>query len=354
MPVEPLDQLYTAVARKILSETIHVKKGDAVTIEAWDNGIPFARRAVAEARAMGCTAILILEDEAAYVEGVRRAPKEAIGVMGKNEYGLLAATDAYIFIPGQALGVYSRTLKPEELADSTRYNSSWYDAAAKAGLRGARLTFGYVGEDLAKLLGKRIDDITRAQLKASLIDFRKIGALVRVVSPLMADGTVANLRSGNSSLKFILKGELEVNDGIIDSTDLKTGNNMHYALPGLATKEVDPGSADGHVTLTDSLTKYGVLPHAELEFRRGKLVAWRSEDSAKIKRLVSALPPEKRTLKVVGMGFHPTFGYGYGQDRFVGGAVTLGGFGFTGLVKRGTLSFGTSKVLDRGKLTHLR
>ena len=48
-----LDQLYTKVARKVLTETLQVKKGDSVTVETWDNGLPFARRALAEARVMG-------------------------------------------------------------------------------------------------------------------------------------------------------------------------------------------------------------------------------------------------------------------------------------------------------------
>jgi leucyl aminopeptidase (aminopeptidase T) len=344
-----LDLLYIKVAKKALRETLHVKKGDAVTVEAWDNGLAFARHAVAEARAMGCTAVMIYENEAAYVEGVRRAPKDAVGKMGKNEYNLLAGTDAYIFVPGQALGAYSKTLKPGELADSTRYNSSWYDAAAKAGLRGARLTFGYVGKDLAKLLGKKVDDVVRAQLSAALVDFAKIAEAEGRVSPLLVDGRTAVLKSGQSTLRFRLKGALELEDGIVDENDLKTENNMTYLPPGLITKEIDPASANGKVTLTDTLTKFGVMPHAELEFKDGTLVAGTSEDG-KVQKLMDAVAPEKRRLTVFGLGFNPTLGYGFGQDRFVRGSLILGGFGFTGLVKKGSLSVGRSTILDQGRL----
>jgi leucyl aminopeptidase (aminopeptidase T) len=349
MPDSQLDLLYTKVAKKALKETLHVKKGDAVTIEAWDNGLAFARHAVADARAMGCTAILIYENEAAYVEGVRRAPKDAIGKMGKNEYNLLAGTDAYIFVPGQALGAFSKTLKPGELADSTRYNSSWYDAAAKAGLRGARLTFGYVGKDLARLLGKKVEDVVRAQLKAALVDFAKIGEAQRRVSPLLVDGGRAVLKSGQSVLRFKLKGELALEDGVVDANDLKTKENMTYLPPGLVSKEVESASANGKVTLTDTLTKFGVMPHAELEFRDGILVAGRSDDG-KVQKLMDAVAPEKRRLTILGLGFNQALGYGYGQDRFVKGALILGGFGFTGLVKKGSLSVGRSTILDQGRL----
>ena len=349
MPDHQLDSLCAKVARKTLKETLHVKKGDAVTVEAWDNGLLFAKHAVAEARAMGCTAVMIYENEAAYVEGVRRAPKDAVGKMGKNEYGLLAETDAYIFIPGQVLGAYSKTLKPDEQANSTRYNSSWYDAAAKAGLRGARLTFGYVGKDLARLLGKKVEDVVRAQLSAALVDFAKVANAEGLITPLLVDGRTATLKSGATTLRFKLKGDLTAEDGVVDEDDLKSENNMTYLPPGLVTKGVDPASAEGRVTLTDTLTKYGVLPEAELEFRGGVIVAAKSGDG-RLQKLLDAVAPEKRRLTLFGIGFNPVLGFGYGQDRFVKGSITLAGFGFTGLVKKGSLSIGKSAIMDQGRL----
>ena len=344
MPSESLDTLYTKVVRKILTETLHVQKGESVTVEAWDNGLPFARRALAEARAMGCRAILVYEDERAYVEGVRRAPRDSIGVMGKNEFGMLAGTDAYIFVPGQALGLYSKTLKPEEREGSTRYNSSWYEAATKAGLRGARLTFGYVGRDMARLLGKTVEDVVRVQLRAALVDYNEIEGYARRMSPPLVDGADADLRSGKNELKFTLKGELEIEDGIVDDGDRKAGYNMTYVPPGYVTKEVDPQSANGRVTLRDTLTKYGVIRVAELEFRDGVLVKWKSEDGTELGKLVGALAPEKRRLTLVGIGLNPALKFGYGQDRFVRGAVTLAGFGFTGSVGRESLDLGSSRI----------
>jgi len=344
MPSQSLDALYTKVVRKILTETLKVQKGESVTVEAWDNGLPFARRALAEARAMGCRAILVYEDEKAYVEGVRRAPKDSVGMMGKNEYGMLAGTDAYIFVPGQALGPYSKTLKPEERETSTRYNSSWYEAAEKAGLRGARLTFGYVGRDMARFLGKTVEDVAGRQLKAALVDYDEIAGYARKFSPLLADGAKASLRSGKDELEFTLKGDLEIEDGIVDDEDKKTGYNMTYAPPGFVAKGVDPQSANGKVVLADSLTKFGVVHRAELEFRDGELVGWKSDDGAKLKNIVGALAPEKRRLTLLTIGLNPALGYGYGQDRFVRGAVTLAGFGFTAVVSRGSLMVGSAKV----------
>ena len=281
---------------------------------------------------------------------MRRAPEDSVGLMGKNEYGLLSGSDAYIFVPGQALGAYSRTLKPKERERSTRYNSSWYEAAEKAGLRGARLSFGYVGKDLARLLGKKVQDVVRAQLRAALVDYGQISRWAGEVSPLFSDGAEAELGTGGSSLTFSLRGELVVEDGLVDEQDRKTGNNMTYVPPGLVSKEVDPQSANGSVVTTDTLTEYGVIPRAKLEFQEGRLVAWESADRAKMKKLIDSLSPDKRRLKLTTVGLNPELGYGTGQDRFVRGSVTLGGFGLRAQVKKGTLKVAGSGVVSSGRL----
>ena len=349
MPSDSLDQLYTKVARKVLTETLQVKKGDSVTVETWDNGLPFARKTLAEARALGCTGIMIYEDEWAYVEGVRRAPADVLGTMGKNEYALLSGTDSYIFIPGQALGSISRTLKPAERTKSTRYNSSWYEAAEKAGLKGARLSFGYVGRDLARALGRRVEDVVRAQLRAALPDYGEISRAAEKIAPHFSDGAAVQVGSGKFTLEFSLKGELTVEDGMVDDRDKATGNNMTYVPPGFVSKEVDPESANGTLVVTDSLTDFGVVPKAKLEFKDGRVVSWRSESEATMKKVFDSVSPEDRRLRLLVMGLNPALGYGNGQDRFVEGALNLSGFGFRGLVKRGDLKVDGKSVATAGR-----
>ena len=343
--------LYRKVARKVLSETLHVKKGEALTVEAWNNGVEFGRIVVAEARAIGCTAVMLFEDEDAHVEGVRRSPSDMVGLMGKNEYNLLAGTDAYVFIPGQALAAYSRTLSPAEQANSTRYNSSWYDAAKAARLRGARLTFGYVGRDMARMLGRDIDDIVRSQLMAALTDYGEISQTATALSSTLSDGTNVELDSQGATLRFALKGALTVDDGIVDEKDLAIGNNMAYIPPGLVTKGVDPDSVEGKLKVSRTLTKYGVLGGAELEFKGGRLMRWKSREGTKLRKLLTSVPEDKRRLSLLGVGINPVLNYGFGQDRFVRGAVTLGGLGFNALMRGSSLSIGGRLTLSRGTLT---
>jgi len=345
-----LSSLYARVAKKVLRESLSVKKGEAVTVEAWNNGIDFARVVVAEARTMGCTAVLVLEDEDAYVEGVRRSPKDAIGLMGRNEYGLLEGTDAYVFIPGPLLATYQTRVDPQLMSKSTRYNSSWYDAAEKAKLRGARLTFGYIGEEMAGLTGRTVQQLTEKQLNAALVDFEDISVTARKLSSILADGSETSLFTGGSHLEATLKGETAIEDGAVSPQDVKSGNSMTYVPPGFVSKEVDPGSATGTLKISKSVTKLGLLKDAKLTFEEGKLVAWQSKDMPMLNQLVEAVPEEERKLTVLIVGINPRMDYLFGQDRMVAGAVNVGGFGFTACMRGADLTVGGRKVVTGGKL----
>jgi leucyl aminopeptidase (aminopeptidase T) len=349
--LSPDDALYDKVARKIISETLRMKKGETLTIESWNNGLPFARRLVVEAKRIGAIPVVVFEDESAYIEGVKVSPKDSLGSMGRHEFGLLAGSDAYVFIPGPPIGAYSPRLSRQEVADSTKYNRSWYEAAEKAGLRGARLPYGYVGKEYARLIRKRPEEVVRNQLRAALADFSSISASGRAIGQALPDGAQGTLVTPGGKLEFALRGELEIQDGVVDEGDVAGGYNMAYVPPGYLSKEVDPASVRGTVALSPAVTRLGLLTDAKLEFEGGKLVGWKSRGSSKtLAALVEAVQPERRVLSFVTLGLNPLMRYENGQDRMVSGAIGLGGFGFTGTVKSGSLSVGGRALVQKGKL----
>ena len=347
----PEEALYQKAARKVISETLRMKKGETLTIETWNNGLQFARHLVLEARRIGVIPVVIMEDESAYIEGVKVTPKDIIGTMGRHEYGLLAGSDAYVFIPGTLLGPYPPRLSRQEIADSTKYNASWYEAAEKARLRGARLGFGYISKEYAKLYGKRMEDIVSHQLKAVLAEFPSISASGKSIGQTMQDGAEVTLLTSGGKLELTLKGDLTVEDGVVDEGDIAGGYNMTYLPPGNVSRQVDPTTVRGTVTLSPSVTRLGLLKDAKLEFEGGKLVRWRSKSSPKmLKSLVEAVERDKRTVSSIAVGINPLMKYENGQDRMVSGAIALGGFGFQGVVRTGTLSVKGRTLVSKGKL----
>src|SRR5487761_524722 len=131
-------KLYSEVAGKILSESLHIKKGESITVETWTNGLRFARQVVIEARRIGAIPVMILEDEDAYMDSLKNMPKDVLGAMGKHESNLLSGTDAYVFIPGPPIGASFQNSTNGEKTASTSYGSSWYEVAERAKLRGVR------------------------------------------------------------------------------------------------------------------------------------------------------------------------------------------------------------------------
>ncbi len=200
----------------MVSESLHLKKGDSVTIETWNNGFELARKVLMEARKVGAHPIMLFEDEDTYVDSIKDTPKDSMGKMGKHEYELLASTDAYFFIPNEVLEGYTKRLTPAEVDESTSYGSSWYEAAKKANLRGARMSFGFAGKELAKILGKKLDDIIIHQLKATLVDFGDINRMGRELESHLPENSTGVLDSSGSQLHLEFGTRTRVEDGVVD------------------------------------------------------------------------------------------------------------------------------------------
>ncbi len=324
-----------------------------MTVETWNNGLALARRFVVEARSVGALPIMIFEDEDTYVDSVRNTPKDMAGKMGRHEYELLAASDAYFFIPNEILEAYTKRLTPEEVDQSTTYGDSWYEAAEKAKLRGARMSFGFAGKELARMLGKRLEEIIIHQLKATLVDFGALKKTGKELGSHLPNNSAGVLVSGGSQLEFEFEDGTGLEDGIVDEEDISTGHNMAYLPPGMLTKDVKVGSVSGKVKLSPTLTWLGMVNDAVLEFESGRLVRWSSRSSKeRLDSLINDQPENERKISRVTIGLNPLMRYGFSEDRFVAGSVGISGMEFTGIVRNGTLRADQTVLVDKGKLKH--
>lgn len=344
-----LDSLYARVAHKVLTESLAVKKGTNVTVEVWNNGLPFARHVVVEARKLGAVPLMLLEDERAYVDGVKKGNKASIGVMGKHERSLLASTDAYVFVPGPPIGVYFKRLSAQERGDSTRYNQDWYKAAKKAKLRGVRLPYGYLGRDAAIVLGIPSDKLVAHHLRAALVDYAQIGRQGKQLASKLKDGADGTLSTPGAKLAFTFRGELEIDDGIVDANDVAAGNNMSGIPPGNVFKEVESKSATGKIHVGSFRNVFGEVDGALLHFEKGRLKDWRSEKSQDVLDSMYANLKEKdRTLYGFTIGLNPKlrFGYGINQSSTDGIVMSCAGRGIP--IAAPSLTVGGRTLISRG------
>lgn len=348
-----LEKLYAQVASKVLKDSIHLNKGESITIETWNNGQAFAQKLALEARKIGAIPLVVFEDEQAYVQGVKVTENESRGKMGKHEYALLSGTDAYVFIPGPPLSSFYSGLTNEERTSSVAYNTAWYEAAMKAKLRGARLSFGYVGKELARVLGKTQDKIVEHQLKAALdSDFSLISSTGKQMAQYLQDGANCTVTSNGSKLEFKMQGDLEVEDGIVDEIDVSEGGNMTYVPPGFVLKRIDSPSVSGKIKGFSAATPFGVIKDGILEFESGNLVRWESKSSKKVlDKAIESISEDTRKLVAMSIGLNPKAKLGYNLDRFVNGAVSLNVTSRLGAVlQNANVSVNGKEIVSSGKV----
>jgi len=341
--------LMDQVAGKVLRESLSVREGETVTIETWNTGVEFAKRTAVRARRMGALPLVLFEDEDAYVEGLRQTPSACVGKMGRHEYALLSETQAYVFIPGPVLGGSSR-ISRRQVTTSTAYNPSWYKAAEKARLRGVRMTFGYVGEELAQILHRTRGRIVEHQLKGSLANFSRIRRRGLGLSHRLRPGAKVIVTAEEETLRFQLGREDALDDGVVTRQDLATGGNMTNMPPGYYAREIVPSSLTGVIRVYAPVPRVGSVADLRLEFRNGRLVSWESAaDRRWLNRLVADTPKDRRRLAALVIGLNPALHAGYGQDRLMEGAVTFSGM-FQGTTRAATVQVHGEPVVQESVL----
>lgn len=341
--------LMDRVADKVLRESLRVRPGENVSIETWNTGIDFAKRAALRARQLGAFSTVLLEDEDTYIAAIRSAPRKFLGKMGEHEWALLSRTNAYIFIPGPVLGGSPR-ISQNERAISTGYNTTWYTAAKKARLRGVRMTFGYVGKDLARALHKPVSRIVEHQLAASMVDFPRIRREGLALSRLLRPGSRVVVTSEGESLRFQLGKEEALDDGLVDRRDLSTGGNMTNIPPGYYAREIVSSTLDGTVHLHAPVPRIGGIGDIRFEFNHGRLSRLSSEENPRwLHGLVRAIPKDRRGFSAVAVGLNPGLRTGFGQDRLIQGAVTFYGM-FQGTVRSANLEVDGRPVVSDSAL----
>lgn len=344
------------LAHQVLSETLHVRRGENVTIEAWSEGLPWAVPFVTEARRLGARPMLLYEDEKAFWEALRSGVSRATGEVGEHEWSALDKTDAYVFFFGPAEWTRYDALSDKQTAGVAAYNAEWYRRAAKAGLRGARV---YLGRTSAAAARRWEVDLARwreALLQASLSSPKRMHTLgTRVGSRLRRGKTVSVTHPNGTDLSFRLgRFPVQLDDALVDGADLRQGNNVATIPGGVVGVAIDHRSARGtalgnHVVYPNS----GPASGARWTFEHGRLVGHEYARGGKaFDREFSEAPKDGRDrLSYVSIGLNPDLrGCPQMEDQELGAVMfRIGGNTFVG--GKNSSPFGSWIVLTGATVT---
>jgi leucyl aminopeptidase (aminopeptidase T) len=167
---ESPSKLHRDAAHSIVTKYLKVRPGENAIIESWSHTIPMATALVDEVRRAGGRALLVHEDEGAWWRAIDRKQSRLLGTSSAPEWAAMKAADVYVMFWGP--GDVDRIEKvPEKTFDEAlAWNWPWYAAARKAGLRGGRMTAGFITSARAEKWGLDLAKWEESVLRACLVD----------------------------------------------------------------------------------------------------------------------------------------------------------------------------------------
>ncbi|HTP56018.1 MAG TPA: hypothetical protein VML53_05055 [Thermoplasmata archaeon] len=350
------DGLDQKVARQVLTKTLRVRPGENVLIESWSEALPWAVPYVTEARKLGAHPMLMYEDEEAFWDALESGRSAATGRVGDHEWKALAETDAYVFFFGPAQWPRYAELSDKKTAGVAAYNPEWYRRAAKARLRGARMYLGRTSASAAARWKMDLDDWRTSLQRASLASPEEMHRLGSRLAARLKSGKRAKLTHPNgTSLEWRLGNfPVQLDDALVDSADLRAGNNMATIPGGVVGQAIDHTSARG--TVVGNHTVYpdsGPASGLSWTFENGHLTEYRlANGRADFEKVYSAAPKKGRDrLSFVSIGLNSKLsGCPQMEDQELGSVLLrIGGNSFVG--GKNPCPFGSWLVVTGGDLS---
>lgn len=317
------------ICRNILSQSLHLRRGENLVVESWTHMLPWANLLVLEARKLGIRTTLLYEDEATYWRSVEESKAADLGRMPEPELGAIAKADGYVFFWGPEDRPRRAALPSEQGAALTAYNSSWYQAAAKSHLRGCRIELGRATAAAGRLFGVNPATWQAAVLDGSRVSMKGIARdAARVAGRLRKAKQVRLTHANGTDVSVRLVGRKPtVDDGVVDAEDVRSGNNMTTFPGGAVYVAVDESFIEGRVVANRDVcsTRMGCLAGGRWSFEGHRLASYTFEAGGeRFAEVYDAAGPGKDKPGFLSVGFNPSLREIPELEEFERGTVLIG------------------------------
>lgn len=198
MPDTP-SRLQRDAARQVVTKYLKVRPGENAIIESWNHTMPLAAAMVDEVRRAGGNALFLYNDEDAWWRAIDRRQSKLLGRANAPEWAALKAADVYVNFwgPGDTDRIEKLPDKPGD--EAFAWNWPWYAVARKAGLRGVRMTTGFVTEGRARKWGLDRARWEANVLRASLVDPEEMAKSGARLARALARGKKVRITHANGT-----------------------------------------------------------------------------------------------------------------------------------------------------------
>jgi leucyl aminopeptidase (aminopeptidase T) len=279
-------KLQRDAARNIVSKYLKVRAGENVIIESWSHTLPFASAMVDAVRRVGGNVLVVYNDEDAWWRAIDRKQTKLLGTSSAPEWAALEAADVYVNFWGPGAAERLEKLPDDPGNEAFAWNWPWYGVARKAGLRGVRMTAGFVTDDRARRWDLDRADWEESVLRASLADPEALAKSGARLSKALSRGKKVRITHPNGTdLEVALDGRVaaRLTDGRPHphrKGDAPSG--MLQPVPsGTLDVALDSKSAEGTFQANRRTNIWwNVHSGAKLEFADGKLISYSFDEGA--------------------------------------------------------------------------
>lgn len=264
-----------ALASNVLRESLHVRPGENVTVEAWSSCAEWARYVVSQARRLGAHPLWLYEDEPEFWETAADPARSTTGSLGRHELGALRHTDVYVFFYGPSEWPREIRLGTDTSARRATSNLEWLARAERAGIRGVRLWLGRASRLAAEFWNADLRAWQNELVQGSLVPPREMRRTGRSLARRLERGHRLTIRNPDGSqLELRLKGYRSLLlDGAFHAGDVRAGAFMVTLPSGVVEVCVDESYAEGtFVCDTPSHPNRLTIRGGRWTFHRGRLV----------------------------------------------------------------------------------
>jgi leucyl aminopeptidase (aminopeptidase T) len=271
-------KLQRDVARILVSKYLRIRAGENAIVESWNHTMPLASAVVDEVRRVGAKALFLHESEDAWWRAIDRKQSRLLSDPGAPEWAALKVADVYVMFWGPGDTDRIEKLPEKVFEEAFDWNSFWYDAARKTGLRGVRMTAGFVTEGRARQWGADRAEWEESMLRACLVDPEELARTGARLGRVLAGGKRVRITHPNGTdLEVGLAGGASrVLDGRPHPRDPRYGRfgMLSFVPAGAVDVALDSTTAEGifHANRRTNIW-WSWSAGGTFEFSGGKLVS---------------------------------------------------------------------------------
>lgn len=300
------------IAKKIVNQSLGVKEGDMVLLQAGEHNIRLAEAIALECYKVGAPPLLTISSDGYSKKVYDEVETKHLEKVHKHMHSALNKVDIRIAIEPYDDPHLLRDVPEDKIGARMRGSKPLWDKILKKRIRW--LYLGYPTEKMANAYGIDFRNLKEMYLQMLDIDYRKLSKRARKLRDKLQGKETIKLitpspsRREHNELTFSIKDRrINVDDGFIDEENIKMGDlglNMPSGEVFIAPVET---SANGTVLFNCPTYRHGKkITNLKLTFKNGRVIDISADEGEdKFRQIIRNATGAADRIAEFGIGLNP-------------------------------------------------